>query len=148
MASLIRFVSDHSSYRVATALVIGVWVTAVAGPSGDMTLQLEVCGEVRTGLAEIDESFPGGGSAPGGPPGQPGCAPGLTGQVHAALPVLFSALVGRRGGRHGIHPTTPRCSASGKRVIGLELARRRARGRAGLRVRRDLAVGGMGLLSE
>lgn len=67
VASLIRFVSDHSSYRVATALVIGVWVTAVAGPSGDMTLQLEVCGEVRTGLAEIDESFPGGGSAPGGP---------------------------------------------------------------------------------
>jgi hypothetical protein len=55
VASLIRFVSDHSSYRVATALVIGVWVTAVAGPSGDMTLQLEVCGEVRTGLAEIDD---------------------------------------------------------------------------------------------
>ena len=122
------FIPDSVRFRPlvvpgGTALVIGVWVTAVAGPSGDMTLQLEVCGEVRTGLAEIDESFPGGGSAPGGPPGQPGCAPGLTGQVHAALPVLFSALVGR----HGIHPTTPRCSASGKRVIGLELARRRAR---------------------
>jgi LuxR family transcriptional regulator, maltose regulon positive regulatory protein len=83
---------DRSSYRAATAAVIGLWVTAIARPKGDMTLQLQTCAAVLTQLAEVDEPFPAADQYRAVALANQGVGLLWTGQVEAARPVLCAAL--------------------------------------------------------
>ena len=85
-------VDDRSPYKAATAAVIGLWVTAIARPSGDMTLQLQTCADVLTQLAEMAEPFPAADQYRAVALANQGVGLVWTGQVRAARPVLCSAL--------------------------------------------------------
>ncbi|HYN71894.1 MAG TPA: LuxR C-terminal-related transcriptional regulator [Nakamurella sp.] len=83
---------DNSSYRAATAAVVGLWVTAIARPTGDMQLQLRTCAAVLTRLAEVKEPFPAADQYRAVALANQGVGLLWTGQVEAARPVLCAAL--------------------------------------------------------
>lgn len=83
---------DSSSYRAATTAVIGLWVTAIARPSGDMQLQLRTCAAVLTQLSEVSEPFPAVDQYRAVALANQGVGLLWTGRVEAARPVLCSAL--------------------------------------------------------
>jgi len=83
---------DSSSYRAATAAVIGLWVTAISRPSGDMQLQLRTCAAVLSQLDEVTEPFPAVDQYRAVALANQGVGLLWTGQVEAARAVLCSAL--------------------------------------------------------
>jgi LuxR family maltose regulon positive regulatory protein len=83
---------DRSSYRAATAAVIGLWVTAIARPTGDMMLQLQTCAAVLSQLSEVPEPFPAVDQYRAVALANQGVGLLWTGQVEAARPVLCAAL--------------------------------------------------------
>ena len=93
--------ADSTSYRPLTAALIGLWVTAIARPSGDMQLQLDTCADVLRQLSVTDEPFPAADQS--APLRWRTRASVLiwTGQAEAAQPVLHAVPGIHRRGRHG-----------------------------------------------
>jgi LuxR family transcriptional regulator, maltose regulon positive regulatory protein len=84
--------SDTSAHRAATAALIGLWVTAIARPSGDMPLLLETCRAVLSGLDTMDEPVPAADQYRTVALANHGIGLIWTGQADAARPVLQAAL--------------------------------------------------------
>ncbi len=84
--------ADTTSYRPLTAALIGLWVTAIARPSGDMPLQLDTCADVLRQLSETDEPFPAADQYRAVALANQGIGLIWTGQAEAARPVLLTAL--------------------------------------------------------
>ena len=84
--------ADSTSYRPLTAALIGLWVTAIARPSGDMQLQLDTCADVLRQLSETDEPFPAAVQYRAVALANQGIGLIWTGQAEAAQPVLLTAL--------------------------------------------------------
>ena len=83
---------DRTPYRAATAAVIGLWVTAIARPTGDMRLQLRTCAAVLNQLGEVQEPFPAANQYRAVALANQGVGLVWTGQVLAARLVLGAAL--------------------------------------------------------
>jgi LuxR family transcriptional regulator, maltose regulon positive regulatory protein len=84
--------ADTTSYRPLTAALIGLWVTAIARPSGDMPLQLATCADALRQLSETEQPFPATDQYRAVALANQGIGLIWTGQATAAQPVLHTAL--------------------------------------------------------
>ncbi len=84
--------ADTSPHRAATEALIGLWVTAIARPSGDMPLLLATCQAVLGGLDTTDEPIPAADQYRTIALANQGIGLIWTGQADAGRPVLQAAL--------------------------------------------------------
>ncbi len=78
--------------QAATGALVGLWVTAIARPAGDMEMLLQTCDDVLTRLSDLDEPFPAADQYRAVALANQGVGLIWTGHAEAAQPVLHSAL--------------------------------------------------------